>query len=46
MVKTHFWNTRLGKDEKQVKKGLEDNTDSTVSWHRDLVERESNGNYL
>lgn len=41
-----FGNNKLGKDEKQIKKGPGDNTDSAVSWHRDLVERESDGNYL
>lgn len=35
-----------GKDKKQVKKGLEINTDSAGSQHRELLERESNGSHV
>lgn len=41
-----FGNNMLIKDEKHSKKGLEDTTDSAGPQHRDLVERESDGNYL
>lgn len=42
----NFGNNRLSKDEKHGKKRREDTTDSAGPQHRDLVERESDGNYL